>query len=227
MRLWLQSLTGPSARASGPSISALASFFGPLVVVAATATQCVPIRWSVVRSTPSHGFATNATKAKALYPLNGYATPQLALDAIGTDSLACAQRHTNQLLSSQVPLYMYEFDDRTAPSYFPKMPGFQPLAYHTSDIQYVFPLWHGGNLGIQHELNNKQEDLSDKLVTAWTNFAWTGNPNGQGNSPWPLYKNKPNAPGILSESIPALSTFTDAHYNAAHKCDFWDSISTY
>ncbi|VTZ26825.1 Carboxylic ester hydrolase (fragment) [Methylocella tundrae] len=122
---------------------------------------------------------------------------------------------------------MYEFDDRTAPTYFPKMPGFQALAMHTADIQYLFPLWHGGNLGIQHELNKKQTDLSDELVTAWTNFAWTGNPNGIGNSPWPRYKNKPDAPGILSENIPVLSTFTDAQYNAAHKCDFWDSISTY
>jgi para-nitrobenzyl esterase len=64
-------------------------------------------------------------------------------------------------------------------------------------------------------------------VYAWTNFAWTGNPNGLGNSPWPRYKNKPNQPGILSENIPVLSTFTDAQYNAAHRCDFWDSISTY
>ncbi|VTZ52202.1 Carboxylic ester hydrolase [Methylocella tundrae] len=166
-------------------------------------------------------------KAKSLYPLFAYSSPQLALDAIGTDSTACTQRHTNQLLSSQVPVYMYEFDDRTAPTYFPKMPGFQALAMHTADIQYLFPLWHGGNLGIQHELNKKQTDLSDELVTAWTNFAWTGNPNGIGNSPWPRYKNKPDAPGILSENIPVLSTFTDAQYNAAHKCDFWDSISTY
>jgi para-nitrobenzyl esterase len=68
------------------------------------------------------------------------------------------------------------------------MPGFIALAYHTADIQYLFPLWHGGPLGIQHTLNKKQTDLSDQLVVAWTNFAWTGNPNGLGNYPWPKYK---------------------------------------
>jgi para-nitrobenzyl esterase len=91
---------------------------------------------------PSYPPGTEA-KAKSLYPLYAYPTPQLALDALETDPFACAQRHTNQLLSSQVPVYMYEFDDRTAPSYFPKMPGFQSLAFHTVDIQYLFPLWHG------------------------------------------------------------------------------------
>lgn len=170
-----------------------------------------------------------AAKATSLYSLNGFATPQLALDAIGTDSFACAQRHTNILFAAQVPVYMYEFDDRTAPSYFPALPGFQALAYHTSDIQYLFPGWHGGNLGIPHPLNAKQEQLSDKLVSLWTNFARTGNPNGQGNGPWPRYTGdrSPNRASILSEDIPTLSTFTDNQYAAAHKCSFWDKIQTY
>ena len=64
------------------------------------------------------------------------------------------------------------------------------LAYHTSDIQYLFPLWHGGPAPpAYHSLNKKQTDLSDQLVAAWTNFAWTGNPNGLGNYPWPRYTN--------------------------------------
>lgn len=126
-----------------------------------------------------------------------------------------------------MPVYAYEFDDRTAPSYFPVMPGFLPLAYHTSDIQYLFPLWHGGPDGIEHPLNSLQEDLSDQLVTAWTNFAWSGNPNGQGNSPWPRFKDKENKPSVLSENIPNLSTYTDAQFSNKHQCAFWDSISTY
>lgn len=170
-----------------------------------------------------------AAKVAHLYPLSVYAAPELALDRILTDPLACAQRHTNLLLASQVPVYMYEFNDRTAPSYFPQMPGFQPLAYHTGDIQYLFPGWHGGNLGIPHDLNDKQAGLSNKLVAAWTNFAAVGNPNGQGNSPWPRYNSQPNSntPAILSEDIPALTTFTNAQYDAAHQCKFWDSVSTY
>jgi para-nitrobenzyl esterase len=101
------------------------------------------------------------------------------------------------------------------------MPGFQSLAYHTGDIQYLFPGFHGGPEGIEHPLNQLQEFLSDELVTAWTNFARTGNPNGQGNQPWPLFEDKPNEPGVLSESIPNLYAFTDAEISERHNCVFW------
>jgi para-nitrobenzyl esterase len=196
--------------------------------------------------------AAEQAQASSFYPEPSatYSTPQLALDAISTDSTACAQRYSQILYASRVPVYAYEFDDRTAPSYFPVMPGFVPLAFHTSDIQYLWPLWHGGPSGIEHPLNVLQEILSDELVAAWTNFAWTGNPNGHGNFPWPVYApSKPNAPGVLSEGLltpqpktisgitlpppepaphpPGLSTFTDAQFNSYHHCDFWASFSTY
>ena len=199
-------------------------FSGPPRVPASVANY--NSRIAAFGTNPSYPPGTEA-QAQALYPLANYATPQLALDAIGTDSTACAQRHTNQLLAPQVRVYEYEFDDRTAPSYFPVMPGFEPLAYHTSDIQYLFPGWHGGPAGIEHPLNSLQEFLSDELVTAWTNFARTGNPNGQGNHPWPRFEDKTNEPGILSESIPNLYALTDAEISERHKCVFWDSISNY
>jgi para-nitrobenzyl esterase len=199
-------------------------FSGPPRVPASAADYNARI--AAFGTNPSYPPGTEA-QAKALYPLAKYATPQLALDAIGTDSIACAQRHTNQLLAPQVPVYEYEFDDRTAPSYFPVMPGFQPLAYHTADIQYLFPLWHGGPEGIEHPLNSLQEFLSDELVTAWSNFARTGNPNGKGNSPWPLFEDEPGGPSVLSESIPNLFALTDGEISERHKCVFWDSISNY
>jgi para-nitrobenzyl esterase len=108
------------------------------------------------------------------------------------------------------------------------MPGFEPLAYHTSDIQYLFPGWHGGPDGIAHPLNNLQQRLSDELVTAWTNFARTGNPNGEGDVPWPrLRADRPDQAGALSERIPRLSTFTGTELAERHNCSFWDSISNY
>ena len=55
-----------------------------------------------------------------------------------------------------------------------------------------------------HALNKKQTDLSDKLVAAWTNFAWTGNPNGLGNYPWPQYTDSTIKPAWLIEDIPVL-----------------------
>ncbi|ACK50264.1 Carboxylesterase type B [Methylocella silvestris BL2] len=162
----------------------------------------------------------------ARYPLNAYATPQLVWDRVGTDASICGQRVLDKILAPQIPVYVYEFADQTAPFYFPKMPGLVSLAYHTSDIQYLFPLWSGGPSppSIVRYLNNKQEKLSDQLVAFWANFAWTGNPNGQGNSPWPRYTTRPSKPAWLIQKTPASSTMTDAQYAALRNCDLWDSV---
>jgi para-nitrobenzyl esterase len=177
-------------------------------------------------STPPYPAGT-ADKVLAKYPLSAFATPQLAWDRQATDSGNCGTRRADKVLAPQIPLYVYEFDDQTAPFYFPKMPGFLSLAYHTADIQYLFPLWHGGPSppSVIHALNKKQTDLSDQLVAAWTNFAWTGNPNGLGDFPWPRYTNSSTGPAWLIEDIPVLSTLTDAQYSALRNCDFWDAVA--
>ena len=148
----------------------------------------------------------------------------MALNAIGTSSIVCPQYTINQALSSQVPVYAYEFNDQTAPSYFPDMPGFQPLAYHTSDIQYLFPLWHGGPNGIAHPLNAQQQQLSDELVNAWTNFARTGNPNPVSSGYWPRYDAQSWSSFYVSENIPTLSLLRDTQVSMDHECKLWESL---
>ena len=172
--------------------------------------------------------AGTADKVLALYPLRAFATPQLAWNRVGTDPGICSERRLDRILAPQIPLYAYEFDDQTAPFYFPKMPGFLPLAYHTADIQYLFPLWSGGPSppSVIHPLNGSQEKLSDQLVAAWTNFAWSGNPNAIGNFPWPRYTRMAATPAWYMQNIPASSTLTDAQYAALRNCDFWDSLAS-
>jgi para-nitrobenzyl esterase len=105
------------------------------------------------------------------------------------------------------------------------MPGIEALAYHTADIQYLFPLWHGGPLGIPYPLNRQQTILSDELVSAWANFARTGNPNGSGNDPWPRYAASAETPAWLIQDLPGLSNLTDGQYSALRHCGFWDSVT--
>jgi hypothetical protein len=129
--------------------------------------------------------------------------------------------HAVQLLYDKVPMYVYEFRDGTAPFYFPEMPGFVAGAYHTGDSQYIFPLYHGGPMGITHPLNAAQEELSDHVVAIWTNFAKTGNPNGLGNSPWPRYTGPNGGLWFIQDIRPAgLSTVTDAQFVAEHSVNF-------
>ncbi len=185
----------------------------------------VPISEADVTNYVQATYGANAAKVLAAYNPSSYPTPQLLLNAIGTSSIACPQYGINRALSTQVPVYAYEFDDQTAPFYFPDLPDFQPLAYHTADIQYLFPLWHGGPNGIARPLNAQQERLSDELVAAWTNFARTGNPNRTGNLPWPRYDaSRPRSSYYLSENIPTLALLRDVELSREHKCDLWESL---
>jgi para-nitrobenzyl esterase len=164
----------------------------------------------------------------AEYPLGNYATTQLAYDAVTTHPGACRAHHVVNLWAKWVPVYQYEFNYLSAPYYFPDMPGFVALAAHTIDIQFLFPGWHGGILGVNsRSLNAQETKLSDQLVAAWTNFARSGNPNGSGNSPWPRFVNQAGVPAVLSENAPSLATFTDAQYAANHHCAFWDTLLVY
>lgn len=170
----------------------------------------------------------------AQYPLSAYDNdPMLAYERFLTDPTKCRELHVVQLWAPQVPTYAYDFTYQKAPYYFPKMPGFQPLAAHTIDIQFVFDNWHGGNLGVNidqdsgqpRELNQQETKLSDQIIAAWTNFANTGNPNGSGNSPWPKFGTG-NGAKYFVQDVP-LSTTSIANFRAAYKCDFWDTQLTY
>jgi para-nitrobenzyl esterase len=164
----------------------------------------------------------------AEYPLSNYASPSLAWVAVITDPLACEARHTNHLLGPQVPVYAYQFDDRNAPSYFPPV-SFPTGAYHTADIQFLFPFFHGGPQGIPHPLSPAEQVLAEQLKDFWTTFARTGNPNGgagnRRNHPWPRYNL--NHPLYLSENTPASVPFSEAQFSTEHKCNFWDSVLIY
>ena len=166
-------------------------------------------------------------KVLARYPASDYKSAQLRMSAIQSDVMVCRIQHGTHLLAGKVPLYAYEFRDQTAPSMFPELPDFKPMAYHTADLQYQFPGFHGGDKGVQHPLNAQQQKLSDQIVTAWTNFARYGNPNGNGSKVWPVYTSDPKAQSYLSQNIPELTTFSDNEFTAMHQCDFWKDVLVY
>jgi para-nitrobenzyl esterase len=158
------------------------------------------------------------------YPLSAYKAPGDAWTAVGTDANVCRHPYLNSRVSQFVPLYAYEFSDRGAPWYFPKL-SFSHGAAHTIDIQFLFTNWHGGPLGIEHQLAPRERALSVQLVTAWTNFMYSGNPNLKGDAPWPRYRAETRL--YLSQNVPQLSTITEAQFRATHKCDFWDTVLVY
>ena len=157
------------------------------------------------------------------YPLADHPSPSLALIAMAQGAKACTARSLDQQWAEHAPLYAYEFQDRTAPSYFP--PVSIPMgAYHTSELQYLFPLFRGGQ-GTAHPLNTDQEKLSDAMVNYWTNFARSGSPNGarsgEGPPAWSRYSVAEDNVQILDLPAPRAAS---RGYGSENACELWDPI---
>jgi para-nitrobenzyl esterase len=78
------------------------------------------------------------------------------------------------------PVYRYHFELAALPSrYHPDI-----AAFHSDEIEYVF-----GTLDSRPGGDWRREDhrLSEQMMSYWTNFARTGDPNGPGLPPWPKY----------------------------------------
>jgi para-nitrobenzyl esterase len=88
--------------------------------------------------------------------------------------------------TGEAPVYRYHFELAALPSKY--HPG--TFAFHSDDIEYVF-----GTLDTRPGETVRPEDrqLSDAMMTYWTNFAKTGDPNGTAESGsaalpnWPKY----------------------------------------
>ena len=161
----------------------------------------------------------------AKYPLSAYPKPGRRLDR-GRHGRECLPASLSQQPRVAVCVRCTPMNSPTA-----TRPGisrhstFAHGAAHTIDIQFLFPDWHGGPLGILHKLSAQEHALSGQLVAAWTNFMYAGNPNLKGDPPWPRYTQDRRS--TCRRMCQHSSTITAAQFAAAHKCAFWDTVLIY
>lgn len=109
-----------------------------------------------------------------------------------------------QVKTGEAPVYRYHFELPAPPSKF--HPG--SFAFHSDDIEYVF-----GTLDTRPGSVWRPEDrkLSEQMMSYWTDFAKTGDPNGTGLPDWPRYDKTGEVMHLDSDSHAAPDT-TRARY---------------
>jgi para-nitrobenzyl esterase len=108
-----------------------------------------------------------------LYPVSKYGAPDLAASQVLTDVFACQANELGKRASPIVPVFQYEFADRTAPKYIDD-PFMDQGAYHGSDLLYWFQTPVGG---APLALNATQQQLSSQMLRYFMRFVHHGDPN--------------------------------------------------
>jgi len=164
-----------------------------------------------------------APSVLALYPFASYPFGGEALAASGTDGeFSCPARNADQSLSKYVTTYAYEFNDENAP---PAQSEFSwmtfPLgAYHSADLLYLFDNNSNFEFG-GGTLSPTQVQLSDAMVSYWTQFATTGNPNSSAEPVWSPY----SASSDQFQSLIPPTPVVESNFAADHQCStFWDTF---
>ncbi|WP_037361118.1 carboxylesterase/lipase family protein [Amycolatopsis orientalis] len=159
-------------------------------------------------------FGADADRALAEYPAGRYPTPGLALATVLTDWGAklgsCAAPPADTAAARHAPVYAYEFaqDDGQRIGTFPMG------AAHGAELPYLFDGTFAGPRQAP-----PSPALSQTMISYWTSFARTGNPNSDAAPTWPRYR-----PGM---PMPSLSTdgARQVDFAMQHHCSFWQTVS--
>jgi para-nitrobenzyl esterase len=168
------------------------------------------------RQALSTHFGAKADAVAARYPVSAHGTPAQAMGAVMSDlDWAWAQAAADRRFAARVPVYAYEFLDRTAPAILEFPAGAEPLAAHGSELRYLFGFPYD-----ETRLDKAQRGLGDRMIDYWARFATTGNPNQAGLPSW--RRTTPDRPYVQGLDIGRIGPVDRA---ALHDFAFWDALA--
>jgi len=153
-----------------------------------------------------------------LYPLSEYGgKPRNAYRQIIVDGFhACPTSSGLQAAAKNNPdvfLYRFDYDGMRFGKYIGAMHSMEiPFVFGNMDRPPVAALYDDGNM-------KEAEELSRVMMGYWTNFARTGDPNGNGLPHWPRFNE-------ASMKIQVLDTkVRTERFGRAERCRFWEEYS--
>jgi len=155
---------------------------------------------------------------RRMYPYREYRLPADAvIDAMGDAGLGCANfkaAEAAELHRPAVYYYRFDYDDNSKPHALGAPHGVEiAFVFDKLDVfAREFPLY-------SEEHVEKAQDLVETVSSYWVNFAYTGDPNGEGLPPWPEYAREDRLRMYLD--LPCQAGPTDN----VEKCGFWDKQS--
>ncbi|MFO8057638.1 MAG: carboxylesterase/lipase family protein [bacterium] len=147
------------------------------------------------------------------YPYRDYNRPADAvIDALGDAMLGCKCYQAVQAAAPQQDVYYYRFDyDR---HFLPDMAG----ACHAFEIPFIFNTMDRppvSNFMSNYHIK-KANGLSRTMTDYWSNFAYKGDPNGEGLKEWPAYNPDTMQRMLLDDPLNVRTT------GNREKCRFWE-----
>jgi para-nitrobenzyl esterase len=163
-------------------------------------------------------YGANAEQVLKVYPAANDAEARRAAQDLAGDRFIAYSTWKwldMQLRTGKTPVYRYLFA-QTLPLPENAPADAVPSAPHASEIEYVFQVLSSKKLPWRPD----DRKVSDLMGSYWTNFAKTGDPNGEGLPKWPLYTARDGYQAIRLEATPAAAPDARrARYEALEKLD--------